>query len=142
MLISIIRFTDVLYEALTTGDLTSYCADTLYLKCFSIHMGYMAFAVRQLLMMLAMSDGHYSIYAPCAMCCSDLNPLHILYHSCYHVISARGCSIHPGTVRCISNKCLTMQDLTPEPSMAYHYVLIAATGKYTCHQMLCYPIVF
>ena len=32
-----------------------------------------------------------------------------------------------------------MRDLTPEPSMAFNYVLVAATGKYTCPRMLCYP---
>ena len=75
------------------------------------------------------------------MCYSNLNPSLILYHSSYHVISARGCSGHPGTVRHISNKCLTMRDLTPEPSIAYNYVLVAATGKYTCPWILCYPYV-
>ena len=34
-----------------------------------------------------------------------------------------------------------MRDLTPEPSMAFNYVLVAATGKYTCHRMICYPYV-
>ena len=32
-----------------------------------------------------------------------------------------------------------MRDLTPEPSMAFNYVLVAATGKYTCARMICYP---
>ena len=117
----------------------SQLAHTLYLKCLSAHMGSMAFAARRLLMMLAMSDGHYSIFAPCAMCYSNLNPSRILYHSSYHVISARGRSIHPGNVRRVSNKCLTMQDLTPEPSMAVYYVFVAATGKYTCPRMIIYP---
>ena len=116
-----------MYE-LTTGDPT-YCADTLHLKCFPAHMGTMAFAARRLLMMLAMSDGHYSIYAPCAMYYSNLNPSRILYHSSYHVISTRGRSIHSGTVRRVSNKCLTMRDLTPEPSMVLNYVVVVATGK-------------
>ena len=73
------------------------------------------------------------------MCYSNLTPSRILYHSSYHVISARGRSGHSGTVRRVSNKCLTMQDLTPEPSMACNYVGVAATGKYTCPRMLCYP---
>ena len=94
---------------------------------------------RRLLMMLEMSDGYYSIYAPCAMCYSNLNPSRILYHSYYHVISTRGRSIHSGTVRRVSNKYLTMRDLTPEPSMVFDYVLVAATGKYTCTWMPCYP---
>ena len=81
----------------------SQLAHTLYLKCLPVHIGSMAFAVRRLLMTLAMSDGHYSIYVPCAMCYSHLNPSHILYHSTYHVISARGHSVHPGTVRRVSN---------------------------------------
>ena len=34
-----------------------------------------------------------------------------------------------------------MRDLTPEPSMAFNYVLVAATGKYACPRMLCYPYV-
>ena len=101
-------------------------------------MGYMAFAARRLLMMLAMSEGDYSIYGPCAMCYSN-NPSHILYHSSYHVISARGHSGHPGTVRHVSNKCLTMRDLTPEPSKVFNYVFVTTTGKYTCTWMLCYP---
>ena len=32
-----------------------------------------------------------------------------------------------------------MQELTPEPSMVLSYVVVAATGKYTCPRMLCYP---
>ena len=88
-----------------------------------------------------MSDGHYSIYAPCAMFYSNLNPSRIVYHSSYHVISAGGRSGHSDTVRRVSNKCLTMQDLTLEPSMAFNYVFVAAIGKYTCPRMLCYPYV-
>ena len=86
-----------------------------------------------------MSDGHYSIYAPCAMCYSNLNPSRIPYHSSYHVIPARGRSVHPGTVRHVSSKCLTIRHLTPEPSMAVNYVFVAATCKYIFPRMLCYP---
>ena len=34
-----------------------------------------------------------------------------------------------------------MQELTPEPSMVLNYVVVAATGKYTCPLMLCYSYV-
>ena len=32
-----------------------------------------------------------------------------------------------------------MRNLTPEPSMAFNYVAVAATGKYICPRMICYP---
>ena len=32
-----------------------------------------------------------------------------------------------------------MRDLTPKPGMVINYVLVAATGKYTCARMICYP---
>ena len=138
MSISSIRFWCVIGSAYT------WRPNILLLRCLTAQMGSMALAGGRL-MILAMSDGHYSIYALCAMCYSNLNPSRILYHfsyhvisATYHVISARGRNIHPGTVRRVSNKCLTMRDLTPGPSLVINYVFVAAAGKYICLE--CYAI--
>ena len=54
-----------------------------------------------------------------------------LYIRSHHVISRRGRSVHPGAIGRVSNLCSTLQELTPKPSMALNYVLVAATGEYT-----------
>ena len=80
------------------------------------------------------------VYMCFVWCVIPTSTPHISYSS-YHVISARGCSGHSRTVRRISNKCLTMRDLTPKPSLVFNYVFVAAAGKYTCPWMICYPYV-